>query len=88
MIMGFQRHEVRNIRWKKGEGYSYEKWGGEIDIRRHYDEGEKEVQKHICKHFGCGKTLSPQEQLFGNKCIKHHCNCKKLIHIIDKHIQS
>lgn len=25
----------------------------------------------ICSHFGCAKTLTRQEQLFGNKCIHH-----------------
>lgn len=22
----------------------------------------------VCKHFGCGRHLSPQEQLFGDRC--------------------
>jgi hypothetical protein len=25
----------------------------------------------ICSHFGCGKTLTMQENLFGKKCIDH-----------------
>lgn len=25
----------------------------------------------ICKVFGCGRTLSNQEKLFGDKCIHH-----------------
>jgi hypothetical protein len=25
----------------------------------------------VCKHFGCGKTLSLREQLLGNKCLIH-----------------
>lgn len=25
-----------------------------------------------CSVFGCGKTLRPQETLFGNKCIEHN----------------
>jgi len=30
--------------------------------------GEQPV---ICLHFGCGKTLSPRERLFGKLCINH-----------------
>jgi hypothetical protein len=26
----------------------------------------------VCKHFGCGRHLSPQEQLYGDKCISHN----------------
>lgn len=25
----------------------------------------------ICKHFACGKTLSSEEQLYGQYCIHH-----------------
>lgn len=25
----------------------------------------------ICNHFGCGKTLTSQETLYGDRCIKH-----------------
>ncbi len=28
----------------------------------------------ICSVFGCGKKLSNQEELFGNKCVKHSGN--------------
>lgn len=28
-------------------------------------------EKVICKHFGCGKTLSLREQLLGELCISH-----------------
>lgn len=24
-----------------------------------------------CSVFGCGRILTPQEQLFGNKCLNH-----------------
>lgn len=30
-----------------------------------------EPEPEICKQFGCGRKLSPQEMLFGNKCIHH-----------------
>lgn len=30
----------------------------------------------ICNHFGCGKALTCQEQLFGDKC-PDHTNTKK-----------
>lgn len=28
-------------------------------------------EPHNCTHFGCGRTLSIREQLFGSKCINH-----------------
>ncbi len=28
-------------------------------------------EPETCKSFGCGKTLSLREQLFGGKCINH-----------------
>lgn len=30
-----------------------------------------EHEPEICKHFGCGSRLTPQEQLYGNLCIVH-----------------
>jgi hypothetical protein len=54
--------------------------------------GEKEMDDHmtqlilntipepsVCKHFGCGKRLSPQEQLFGNRCQEH--SSKKMLDV-------
>ena len=29
------------------------------------------IEPPKCIIFGCGRTLSPREHLFGNKCIKH-----------------
>lgn len=26
---------------------------------------------YICSHFGCGHHLTPQEQLYGGRCVKH-----------------
>lgn len=31
----------------------------------------REEEYKICAVFGCGKKLSLQEQLFGDKCIQH-----------------
>jgi hypothetical protein len=33
----------------------------------------------ICKHFGCGKVLSMQEKLFGDRCVNHPREPKQLI---------
>lgn len=29
------------------------------------------VEPVICKYFGCGKTLTPEEKLYGPCCIDH-----------------
>ena len=34
-------------------------------------ESQKEGERITCSWFGCGKTLTPLETLFGNKCLKH-----------------
>lgn len=34
-------------------------------------EGELLIEDECCSIFGCGKILSREEKLFGNKCIKH-----------------
>lgn len=39
----------------------------------YFDFGEQE----ICRQFGCGKKLTREEKLFGDKCIAH--NGEKLI---------
>lgn len=40
--------------------------------QNHYEQWDfYEKQEICCRHFGCGKHLSLQEQLFGNYCIKH-----------------
>jgi len=31
-------------------------------------------EPEVCSHFGCGRTLTNQEKLFGNKCIHHSIN--------------
>lgn len=57
-----------------------------VDIRRYYDEGEAEVtEADICKHFGCGRQLSPTEKLYGDTCIKHQRK-ETTLSIIDKHL--
>mgnify|MGYP003406063658 FL=1 len=35
------------------------------------------TEPEICSHFGCGRTLTNQEKLFGNKCIHHSINKKQ-----------
>lgn len=44
--------------------------------------GEQPV---ICLYFGCGRTLSPRERVFGNHCISHQ---KRLLFtsLIDTHL--
>lgn len=32
---------------------------------------ELEGEDFICHHFGCGKRLTHEEQLYGDKCINH-----------------
>lgn len=33
--------------------------------------GEPNPEPVICSHFGCGRTLSQREQMFGQRCIHH-----------------
>jgi hypothetical protein len=33
--------------------------------------------EQCCSHFGCGKTLTVQEKLYGGKCI-HHSGTKTI----------
>ena len=40
-------------------------------IKDQYDYEPGPGEEIICKHFGCGKTLSLQEQRFGNRCVNH-----------------
>lgn len=42
-----------------------------INTEQFFDFGEQE----ICRQFGCGKKLSRQEKLFGDKCVEH-CKSK------------
>lgn len=35
--------------------------------------------KTTCSYFGCGKQLSPQEQLFGDTCTNHNGKQTKLV---------
>lgn len=41
-----------------------------ISIQKKYTEQCNQVDV-ICRHFGCGKTLSLHEQLCGKYCIQH-----------------
>lgn len=46
----------------------------DIDIFKFWGEGNKEYEPepHVCSFFGCGRTLTAQEKLFGTKCIIHN----------------
>lgn len=45
-----------------------------------------EVDKEVCGYFGCGRTLSPQESLYGSRCPFHQ-NEKRIIDLVDKVIK-
>lgn len=45
-------------------------------IEKHQFEGENKVE-YICKFFGCGRKLTIQEKLFGDKCFKHSLTKKQ-----------
>lgn len=48
--------------------YRYEFLAEVINNNEEYfDFGEQE----ICKQFGCGKKLTAQEKLYGDKCVNH-----------------
>lgn len=34
-------------------------------------------EEYICKFFGCGRKLTIQEKLFGDKCFKHSLTKKQ-----------
>lgn len=36
-----------------------------------------------CSFFGCGRTLSPQESLYGSRCPFHQ-NEERIIDLVDK----
>lgn len=66
--------------------YTRKEENSSIDLRRHYDEGQEENNEpEICKHFGCGKKLSPMEQLYGDRCFEH-TKKETTLSLIDKHI--
>lgn len=50
------------------------------DLNKKYEtktnEDTLEVENIICSQFGCGRSLTFREKLFGNKCIKHNGNTK------------
>lgn len=37
-----------------------------------------EVEYPVCSHFGCGRTLTPQESLYGNRCQTHSILPKRI----------
>jgi len=41
----------------------------EAEDRQYYGPGKREAQ--VCSVFGCSQKLTPEEKLFGNKCLKH-----------------
>lgn len=48
-----------------------------------WDYNESSGNPITCNYFGCGKTLTLRECLFGNYCIKHSAP-EHLAHIVDK----
>lgn len=47
----------------------------------------EEVEEVKCAEFGCGTSLTPGEQLFGDRCIRHSKDRKKkLVDVIDKYL--
>lgn len=72
--------ELEPIKVLKNEKLIY------IDIRKFFGEGSQEPpQPTICKSFGCGKHLSPTEQLYGERCVNHQRK-ETTLSIIDKHL--
>ncbi len=56
----------------------YQEKNSKIDLDKFkFDREPDEDLRNICTHFGCGKELTQQEQLFGNKCIKHSKDDKR-----------
>jgi len=44
-----------------------------------YDQEYYEIGEDIiCKHFGCGRKLSPQETLFSDYCVNHNKSKNKV----------
>lgn len=48
----------------------------EHDEARHPWEFGQSTEPVHCREFGCGRQLTPQESLYGNKCI-HHSKTEK-----------
>lgn len=55
-------------------------WGNSVEVNLYEYYGEAQEydppEYHVCRHFGCGRKLSPQEMLFGDKCQSHSKNEK------------
>lgn len=62
-------------------------WWSHIDLYEYYFEGQEydTVEYDVCKHFGCGKKLIPQEKLFSDRCFEHNRE-SKLTHGINCYI--
>jgi hypothetical protein len=45
------------------------------EVRENFEYMEQPIFYHdlkpVCIHFGCGKSLTPQEKQFGDRCISH-----------------
>lgn len=45
----------------------------------------KLIENNCCSYFGCGRQLTRQEALFGNRCIDHQNNDEnKIFKVIGK----
>jgi len=43
-------------------------------VSKDYGDIERDLshcEPQVCKHFGCGMMLTPEEKLFGDRCIQH-----------------
>jgi hypothetical protein len=62
--------KVNDIDWQKYSRASFPE--RENNVLVHSDkESVMEVEPPYCSFFGCGKKLSLQEMLFGNRCLRH-----------------
>ena len=60
------------LEYKLERGVASEGWKGiDYSARNGWDYNHEEHESVCCSFFGCGKSLSIREQLFGNKCINH-----------------
>ena len=62
---------VYKKRWRSKDLEIYMPIVPEKEIIPEVDEERLDIQEINCSVFGCGKILSRQEKLFGNKCINH-----------------
>lgn len=42
-----------------------------VYVKKEYKDEQFDNSPHVCKQFGCGKTLSNIESLYSEYCFKH-----------------